>query len=166
MANDLQLLSSIVEFSIGLGGFSGIVAVFVQRTGDWTAVDRWRVTNLLAVTLTPAFAAFFAMGMARILVGEEIAWRSGSAFLALVLCLFHYFIPAGRRKLPTEQQHIVSPRAFAFMYGTTLVILAFQAAAAIGLFGSHVFVVFFYGLVTMLLVGALQFMRIILVRPK
>ena len=166
MTNDLELLSNIVEFSIGLGGFSGIVAVFVQRTGDWTAVDRWRVMNLLMVTLAPAFAAFFAMGITRIVVSEEIAWRSASVFLALMLCMFMYIAPAGRRKLPSDQRDIVGPRIFVFMFGSTLIVLAFQGAAAFGAFGSHVFVVFFYGLVTMLLLGVVQFVRIILVRPK
>ena len=58
-----DLLSTIVEFSVGLAGFSGVVGIFIHRSGEWLYVDRFRITNLLIMSLTPGFLAFLSLGL-------------------------------------------------------------------------------------------------------
>lgn len=165
MADDAGLLGYVVEFSIGLGGFSGIVVVFAQRSGEWAPVDRFRVANLLQISLTPGFVAFFALGMSS-LVNEVLAWKFGSALLALVLVWMLFSVPLRRRQLPTEDGRLVGPNVFIFMTATAALVLTCQVVSLLGGFREQAFAVLFFGLVTMLLLAVVQFVRIILVRPQ
>ncbi len=57
MSNEIELLSTAVEFSIGLAGFSGIVAA-MNRSARWTELERWKIDSkpsLAPVILTSVF---------------------------------------------------------------------------------------------------------------
>jgi len=60
MSNEVEIMGNVVEFSIGLAGFSGVVAAFTYRT-RWGVIETYRLVNLLFAALIPGFTAFVSL---------------------------------------------------------------------------------------------------------
>ena len=163
MSESTELLSTIVEFSIGLAGFSGVVGAFIHRSGDWLFVDRFRLTNLLLMSLTPGFLSFFSLGL---LNYSSQAIQISAAVFGLTLASFLFFIPRARSKVPKEHQYLVGLRIFVPMSSTFAVLIFTQALIALSITGDHAFIAYYYSLVVLLLLAVFQFARLILARPK
>ena len=161
-----DLLLGITEFSIGLAGFSGIVAALAHRTGSWVQVDRYRIGNLLYSGLTPGFLAFIALGLLANLDQQATVWKLSSGMLALVLAYGMFVTIYGRRQLPLDERKLISIRVFSVQRAISLVALIFQLLSIIGFFPHYVFSIFYFGLIAQLFVATVQFTRIIFVRPK
>lgn len=161
-----ESLSPIIEFSIGLAGFSAIVSVFLQRSTRLADIDRVRVQTLLLLGLTPAFIAFILTGTETIVQSTGLAARIASAVLAVLLAAFTIYLLKSRASLPKDQVGLISSSVFIFMLTTTIVNALIQAMAALGFFGPLAFTVVYFGLVLILFLGVLQFFRIIVARPN
>ena len=161
-----DLLLGITEFSIGLAGFSGIVAALAHRTGSWVQVDRYRIGNLLYSGLSPGFLAFFALGLLTSIDQAETVWKFSSGLLALVLGYGMFVTIYGRRKLPRDERKLISIRVFFAQRAISLIALIFQLLSILGVFSDYVFGIFYFGLIAQLFVATVQFTRIIFVRPK
>jgi len=161
-----DLLLGITEFSIGLAGFSGIVAALAHRTGSWVQVDRYRIGNLLFSGLSPGFLAFIALGLLANFELQVNVWKFSSGLLALVLGYGTFVTIYGRRKLPQNERKLISIRVFSAQRAISLVALAFQLLSILGMFPDYIFSIFYFGLIAQLFVATVQFTRIIFVRPK
>lgn len=154
-------LGDIVEFSIGLAGFSAIVTVFLQRSQKLSPVDRFRTINLLLLALTPAFLAFLCIGLVSAFGDAASAARASSAAFAIWLACILMFIYRSRRRLPAEHQGALSTTIFVCMYAVGFsLILALGASSASDF--RHTYSVFYFGLVVMLLLAVIQFIRILI----
>ena len=162
MSEASDLLSTIVEFSIGLAGFSGIVGIFINRSGQWIYVDRFRVTNLLLMSLTPGFLSFISLGLLPIVDG---AIEISAAIFATTIVLLLTFIPRARSRVPEIDRPLVGLRIFVPMSLTFVVLLILQTLIAVSVIDSYEFTVYYYSLVVMLLLAVIQFARLILARP-
>lgn len=161
-----ETLSPIIEFSIGLAGFSAIVSVFLQRSTNLTDIDRVRVQTLLLLALTPAFIAFILTGTETIVQSSIVAARISSAILAALLSVFGVYLLKTRASLPKDQVALVSTSVFVFMLVMTVGNALIQTVSAVGYFGALAFTVVYFGLVAILIQGVLQFFRIIIARPN
>jgi hypothetical protein len=161
-----DLLLGITEFSIGLAGFSGIVAALAHRTGSWVQVDRYRIGNLLYSGLTPGFLAFFALGLLANIEHQATVWKISSGVLALVLAYGMFVTIYGRRKLPREERKLISIPVFSVQRAISLIAFIFQTLSIAGLFADYLFSIFYFGLIAQLFVATVQFSRIIFVRPN
>ena len=74
----------IAEFSIGLAGFSGIVALVGHSPGK---IHRFRVSNLLKTAFTPGFCALLGLVLMHLDQPVEDVIRFTSAVLGLVVLL-------------------------------------------------------------------------------
>ncbi len=161
-----DLLLGITEFSIGLAGFSGIVAALAHRTGSWVQVDKYRIGNLLYSGLTPGFLAFIALGLLANIEQPATVWKFSSGLLALVLAYGMFVTIYGRRKLPREERKLISIRVFTIQRAIALIAFIFQLLSMAGLFADYLFSIFYFGLIAQLFIATVQFTRIIFVRPK
>jgi len=161
----VDLLLGIAEFSIGLAGFSGIIAVFAGRDGRWAASDRQRGVVLILTALTPGFISFLALALGTIGLPEQIVWRLSEAIFGAAIVVSVFVVVAGHKAIPDSERQVFSPLAGAFVAGGSALNGAAQLFGAFGGFGSLTFTALFLGLVWQLLVGAIQFARIIFVRP-
>ena len=109
MSETTELLGTVVELSIGLAGFSGVVGIFIQRSGQWIYVDRFRVTNLLLMSLTPGFLSFISLGLIPIV---DNAIRISAAFFACTIALLLTVIPRARSKVPDIHKPLVGLQIF------------------------------------------------------
>ena len=129
-------------------------------------IDRVRVQSLLLLSLTPAFGAFICTGVETVAQSIDLAARVSSAFLVILLIAFSIYLVRSRATLPPDQQALISSPVFTFMLATTIINAGVQAVAAAGAFGRLSFSVIYFGLVVILVQGVLQFLRIIVARPK
>ncbi len=162
MSEASELLSTIVEFSIGLAGFSGVIGIFIHRSGEWIYVDRYRIMNLLTMSLVPGFLAFLTLGLLPI---TDRAITVSAAAFALTVGMLLILIGRARAKVPAVDRSLVGPQIFVPMSGTFSVILILQTLVAIAVIDRYVLTIYYYSLVVMLLLAVVQFVRLILVRP-
>ena len=68
-------LFNVVEASIALAGFAGIVTALGQRSsGRWRSNDRARIVDLLVATLIPFGLSLFSLIL--IYAGIDFVWRA------------------------------------------------------------------------------------------
>jgi len=157
METEINLLGNVIEFSIGLGGFSGIVAVFMNRS-RWTALERYRLINLLMAALVPAFASFIALGMLVMELDPVTGvWRLSCVILSVLVCGVIYTAYAGRNRMPPELKNHMRLRILVSIN------LLFTSVVAVNLFGasgvsdSWAFPAFYFGLIALLMGGVVLF---------
>jgi hypothetical protein len=83
--NILDPLSTIAEFSIGLAGFTGIIAVVANFNDSELEIVKFRISNLLVTAFAPGFFSLITICMVFIGLAEDIAIRSSSALLVIYL---------------------------------------------------------------------------------
>ena len=165
MSDITDLLSTITEFSIGLAGFSGVIGVFIHGSGGWLEVDRFRITNLLVMSLTPGFLAFLTLGLIQVM-DQDSAIRVSAAVFALTIVVLLIVLPRARTKVPEQDQHLVGLHIFVPMSATFVLALVTQSLVAFKAITSGTFTAYYFSLVVMLLLAVFQFARLILARPQ
>lgn len=154
-------LSTIVEFSIGLGGFSAIVSAFLHQSGALSPVDRFRTMTMLLLALMPAFIGFFCIGLMLELFTPDVAVRITSGVFAILIAFIAWHNNRSRRALPSAHRQALSAPLVAIMYAGTVLNTIIQAASAAG-FLDATYTVLYYGLVFVLLQAVVQFIRILI----
>jgi hypothetical protein len=156
-----EALGNIAEVSIGLAGFSAIVAVFIQQSRRLTPVDRFRTISLLLLALTPAFLSFLCIGLVSVVGDIELASRISAGVLAIWMAGLLLFLYRSKRQMPSEHERALNQTIFAFMYATAIiVIVAMTIAAAFDT--RYAYATFYFGLVVVLIMAVVQFIRILI----
>lgn len=156
-------LAAIAEVAIGLAGFSGIAVVLSRRGRRLTPVDRFRLVLLLTPTLATSFLALIALGLLQAEVGGATRIAAG------LLAAFCFGFPLMRVR-PVVRFHRIAPELFnwtlvwSLLVGYVLVGAA-SALHALGVLGAGA-VVLSLGLLYPLFQGAVQFGRMIFIRPR
>ena len=157
MEVDTELLASVIEFSIGLAGFAGVVVVFLKRTSLFQSVEKFRLINLILTSIGPAFLSFLAIILERLLRGSDAAALSSCALLASYMVMLTLRAFLARKRFSSSEMAQVNPKFFLAMFVLGTSNLCLQVVAAFGVFGSHTFTVFYIGLVALLAMGVSQF---------
>jgi hypothetical protein len=157
---DSELLGVLIEFSIGLGGFSAIAAAFLHQSKSMGAEDVYRILNLLLMALGPAFIALFALGVLR--VSLPIQYANGLLFLFVLAGVVQAEL--GMRKLTMDQKRVLIRSVIIAMQSVFVVNGVLQLLAAAGLL-QEAFVILYGGLVVVLAQAVVQFVRLIVARP-
>ena len=73
-------LGFVIDASVALAGFSGLVVVLGRRAhGEWASdMERNRFTNLVAASIAPMFMSLIALVMLHAGVQESTTWRIAS----------------------------------------------------------------------------------------
>ena len=83
-----ELLSLVVEITVAIAGFSGIVVVLGRRhSGEWGPVDRIRFRFLLYTSFAPLGVSGLALILLASQVQEDAIWVTCSSVYALVLAV-------------------------------------------------------------------------------
>ena len=159
--NIVEPLSSISEFSIGLAGFAGIVAMVANSKKEISAALRFRFLNLLYMSFFPGFISLFVIGLSYLSLAEESAVRIGSGMLALALIALT--VNAFRIRINMSPSEFMQLNHYVWYFSVSCSILnsAFQIYS-VTFFGSVGAGILVLGLVTSLLLAALVFAMIIL----
>ena len=86
----VALLTALVEASIGLLGFSGVVLTLGRTTGpDWSRSDRFRLICLLSMGAITLGSTLFPLVLVSAELDSRVVWRAASlAWLATIVPSF------------------------------------------------------------------------------
>jgi hypothetical protein len=162
--DQVELLTAIIEVSIALIGFSGLVVILGRRSsGEWVTGDRLRLIVLLGL----GFISFACALVALTFVSSGLSHSAAWAFSSLVWLIFSVpflvfivskvFSPEAGSELDREPF-----RRWAWYFGVGLGVFVttagLQVANAAFLLA---FWPFFLGLVVLLILGVVQFFRLL-----
>ncbi len=150
-------LFNIVEASLALAGFAGIVSVLDQRsTGHWRSDDRDRIVNLLLATLFPFASSLLALTL--IYADVASVWRVSSAALTFILLV--WVVVSGLGVLRARQDPMVSVST-SYVATISLSVAASIALQLANVLQFGAFWPYFAGLAVLLCIGASQFARLL-----
>ena len=159
-------LLTIAELAIGIAGFSGVVAAFVQRDGLHT-LDRNRFINLFVTSLSTLLLAFVPVFLEPIVTTPARLWQTASG--AMIVALVLNFLISYRLVLTVAREYMGANER-----RTAQAILAFPAVTnplvqllnVTGLMWTPSFQAYLFGLLAYLYTAGFLFVYILLFRPR
>ena len=76
--NPVEFLTAIVEASVGLLGFTGVVVAMGRDSGSSSAVDRTRMMNLLGWSSMTLGSALISLTLVSAELQPQLVWRASS----------------------------------------------------------------------------------------
>ena len=154
MVPALDSIGSVIEFSIGLAGFSGIISAL--SANNWGPLEQYRTLVLLFSSLVPGFAGFMAL-IWHSYLGPEVAWQlSAWSFIAMLTPLI-FVATYGRKIFQVRRFPQFNPHRVNFAISILAIALALQILILIEVAPDVHGTMFLAGLVSVLFVGAIQF---------
>jgi len=159
-------LLTTAEVAITLAGFSGIVAVLGRRGhGEWQPQERMRLTMLLASSFMAVFFAMLPIALLGLGLGEAGAWSVSSAILGACIAASHPMVSHFVRRMPGDAVASEFPRSLgAFVLVVSLLIALLLLLNVVGFHFEREFGPYFAGLLWLLVLSAIQFVRLLAVR--
>jgi hypothetical protein len=159
-------LQTIAEVSVALAGF-GTVVVVLRRAGDqFHPADAFRVFNALVPSIAAGFLALVPLGLDLIGVQEARIWRTVSFLFAAVVAALSLSLSRRMRGLPRDSRSVIPSRVAA----TNFIALCLAAGACLingttALLGPPQGGFYFFGILVLLGIGAVAFVRLVFIRP-
>ena len=156
-------LLTIGEIAIGIAGFSGVIAAFLQH-GGLHPVDRVRFVNLFTAAFSTLFLAFVPIAISHLTAESDRLWISSSLVMTLVW-LFNLAVSA--RAIPQIRRHLsVNPTLPRALVGVPAIMnLGVQILNAGGWLWEPGFLAYLFGLFVYIYSAGLMFVFVILYRP-
>lgn len=99
----LDELLTIAEISVGIAGFSGVIAAFLQRDG-LPPLDRVRFINLFSVVFTTLTLAFAPIALHHLGIQTDRLWMYSSS--VMVFAWFINVVVGVRYVIPAIKEHL------------------------------------------------------------
>jgi hypothetical protein len=85
MPDPVETLTVLVEASVAIAGFSGVVIVFGHRaTGEWSRIERGRFQNLLLTSFSVLFLSLLMLVLLHAGTAPGTSWRIGSGIWSII----------------------------------------------------------------------------------
>jgi hypothetical protein len=158
-------LLTLAEVSLGLAGFAGIVVVFGRGPGELAPADSFRLLALVGCSLGTLFLSLIPIALGFVGVPEPALWQWSSAMLIAVAVPAHLFAFSRIRRDAAAIFEVVP--VYLLPFGAFLFLANFvaQICNALGVGWSPSFGVYLFGLLLYLGFAAVQFARMLFVRP-
>jgi hypothetical protein len=162
--DQVELLTAIIEASIALIGFSGVVVILGRRSsGEWFPSDKIRLANLLGIGLITLTCAVVALIFVSAGLSHSAVWALSSLVWLVFLVPFTlWFVRSAirvRKEPPPPGRSIYRWRFY--LGGALTVLLATAGVQAINVAFLTEFWPFFLGLAMLLVLGVVQFIRLL-----
>jgi hypothetical protein len=154
-------LLTIAEIAVGLAGFSGVVAGFIQR-GGLSAADRLRFIALFITAFATLVLAFIPIALAYGGFQDESIWRLSSIVMMLTAIAGFVSIPFGMHSIRKE---IAPSLASILVLVPPLINVVVQLMNAGAWIWQPNFVPYLSGMIFFLYGAGLIFVYIVLFRP-
>ena len=173
--NPVDSLSVIAEISLGLVGFTAVVAILRRPDGGIGSTDLFRSLHLLGYASLTLLLALFPYLLTAMGLSPDATWRIGSATMALTgvvgLTSVDWLDRAtGGPGWQARQREITASSLAArsrvvVLTGIVALNTLLQVVNAIGLLGGPKFWVFLLGLLVLLVYCLAQFASLLFMRP-
>jgi len=158
-------LLTLSEVSLGLAGFAGIVVVFGRAPGALAPADSFRLLALVGGSLGTLFLSLVPIALSAVGLPEPELWQWSSAIMVAVAVPAHLFSALRARRDVAEILEVVPVYLLPIGASLFLANLAAQICNALGVGWAPSFGVYLFGLLLYLGFAALQFARMLFVRP-
>jgi hypothetical protein len=164
--NAFDTLLTLAEVSLGLAGFAGIVMVFGPGRGVLAPADSFRLLALVGCSLGTLFLSLISVALGFVGVAEPELWQWSSAMMIAVIVPAHLFAFARIRRHTAEILEVVPIYVLPVGMALFLINLIAQLCNALSVVLSPSFGVYLFGLILYLGFAAVQFARMLFVRPS
>jgi len=155
----LEPFSNLMEFAVAIAGFSGISIAIQSRDAKPNAIREFRNRNLITWSLCAAFGATLPEGVVYLGAEGPQVWSWTSYLFALFLMFALSVAYSGRSKLTPDDRARLSPVIWVVGVGGTALVALAQVVNGLGWFHSPSAAPLYWGVLWMILFGALQFYR-------
>ncbi len=168
--NPVDSLPVIAEISLGLVGFTAVVAVLRRPDGGLGSINLFRSLHLLGYASATLLLSLLPFLLAAIGFEPEAMWRISSSAMALTGVVG--LIPSPRQRQLISLGQSISPESiatksrFVALVGLLALNLVLQLANAVGLFGLPQFWPFLLGLLCFLIYCLAQFASLLFMEPS
>jgi hypothetical protein len=153
----VELLTAIIEASIALIGFSGLVIALGRRSsGEWLPVEKLRLGLLLGVGVILLGCTLLALTLLSAGLSHAVVWAMSSVAFAALVLPFTVWAVSGAFGLAEDRIVVGTYRVVAV--GVAIATAAIQVVNAIFL---QEFWPFFLALAILLILGVTQFFRLL-----
>jgi hypothetical protein len=158
-------LLTTAEVAVALAGFSGVVVVLGRPSlSDWTPVDVLRLQVLLGVSLGAVILALLPLAFHHVGLTHALVIGLSSSLMGGYILIAGVLFQRSIRGLSPESRQSVSGGLTGVLSAIWLLVFVVIVLNAIGIVFQHEFGVYFFSLLWFLVVAAVQFARIMLVR--
>lgn len=157
---------TLAQFAIAQAGFASVVVVLRRGRDQFHPADGFRVFNALVPSILAGFLALVPLGLAELGVPEARIWTWVSILFAVVVGSLSIQIFRGLQRLPPGARAIISSlivRAHFTILGLTVAVCL--ANGTTSLLGPVQGGFYFFGILALLWVGAVAFVRLVFIRP-
>ena len=156
--DQVELLTAIIEASIALIGFSGLVIVLGRRSsGEWSAADKTRLTVLLATGFILLACTLMALILLSAGLSHTIVWALSSVVWVVLVIPVAVWVVSRVVRDPAEPTGGLTY----FLVANLAVIAAGGAVQVANAAYLAEFWPFFLALAVLLLTGVTQFFRLL-----
>jgi hypothetical protein len=162
-----DIASTLLTFSqvaIGLAGFSAILVALSGKPHQWTAVDAFRIRNILAFSFESVFLSLVPFVLTFFSFRESTVWQVSLWTLALTTFGGVVQILVGVYQMSRSDRAVLKYLVISAVTAAMFVMTVIELLAALGIVGPAP-AVFFLGLVVMLGVSAVLVARFLFARP-
>ena len=157
-------LLNIAEIAIGIAGFSGVIAAFLQR-GGLHPVDRVRFVNLFATAFATLALAYVPIVISHLVHGAGQIWPYSSAVMIVVWFMsitlgFLFVVPRIRANVENARKY-----PYLLIMIPSILNLGTQCLNVGGWLWEPGFIAYLFGLFVYLYAAGLMFVFVILFRP-
>ena len=155
----LEPFSNLMEFAVAIAGFSGISIAIQSRDAQVDTIREFRNRNLITWSLCAAFGSTLPEGVVYLGAEGPQVW-TWSSYLYAVLLVLALFVPySGRTRLTPDERARLSPVIWVLGVGGTALVAVAQVVNGLGWFHSPSAAPLYWGVLWMILFGAMQFYR-------
>jgi hypothetical protein len=157
------VLLGISGVAVTSAGFAGVVATFGRHTeGEWLPEERFRLTNMLVLSLGACLFAFIPLIEEMFHIAEAALWTIASILLGTFSAAYFVYVMPERRRLNQSRPGVLRPwmaAVFIVSLSAASVLQALNAAAVFVERGAGPYVI---GLSLLLMISGFQFVFLIL----
>jgi len=155
--DQVELLTAIIEASVALLGFSGLVIALGRRSsGEWSPVEKLRLFNLLGTGVMLLGCTLLALTLFSAGLSQDVVWALSS--VAWVVIFPPYLVWALTRASRMEEDDTITVMYRMVVGAVVAVTATIQLANAASL---RDFWPFFLALAAILVLGVSQFLRLL-----
>lgn len=154
----------ITEMATAIAGFSGIAVALSNRGNVIPPVDRFRTLNLLTWALSAAFASTLPLVAESLSASGSQLWQWSSAAFCVVLVAGGLIRFHTARRLTSAERAALSPMVWSLTVGGNMVLIVWQLSNVAGWIGPPSPAPILIGLIWLIGVSALIFVRLLTIR--
>lgn len=150
--------------AIGLAGFSAILVALSGKPHQWTAVDAFRIRNILAFSFQSVFLSLIPFVLAFFSFPQSTVWQASLLVLGIATLGGVLLVVSGVYRLSASERAVLNILVVSSVVAVLFIMAAVELLAAFGIVHPAQGV-FFLGLVVLLGISTVLVARFLFARP-